>query len=78
MIYRYRVSSMVGYLFRGACAVSQGFDPCNMFPHVSRQERDTLITLQRVGFCHTQSCTGSKEAENNTKHNQTTFTTQNH
>ena len=24
---------MVGSLFRGACAIWQGFDPCNMFLH---------------------------------------------
>ena len=24
---------MVGSLFRGACALRQVFDPCNMFPH---------------------------------------------
>ena len=32
--------------------------------------------LHDFGFCHTQSCAGSKEAENKTKHNQTTFTVQ--
>ena len=32
-IYQYGVSCTVGSLFRGACAIWQGFDPCSMFPH---------------------------------------------
>ena len=33
--------------------------------------------LHGFGLCHTQSCAGNIETENKTKHNQTTFTTQN-
>ena len=27
------INTEFGSLFRGACAIWQGFDPCNMFPH---------------------------------------------